>query len=301
MSKLSLIVIVFVYCCQTCRASDVQTSNDLLYKVVNECFHKGYSKCIKQNVLHYLDNQFQDGVSSRNMNLNEVDSNEQPDDETSLDEKILQRVQRYLLSHQFVIESPELMKDAAIVYSPAQDPSDFNVVYRTPEQEQGRELTGSPRQDQEKTLMPLVMMLKMKMKMLMPIMMMLIGMKATKALVLSKLSIIIVIVFMVMQMLSKKGMMPMNMMAMPMAMPPSAESATPPSSYGVASSMTTSSYDPAANWEANSGGPYSRVWDSTHSSAYSAYKPTYSTSYSSGTSSGGLGVGVASSYQSSSY
>lgn len=84
--------------------------------------------------------------------------------------------------------------------------------------------------------------------------------------------------------------MPMNMMAMPM---PSAESATPPSSYGVAS-MTTSSYDPAANWEANSGGPYSRVWN-THSGAY--YKPTYSSAYSTGTSD----VGVASSYQSSSY
>ncbi|KAL1450230.1 hypothetical protein WDU94_002671 [Cyamophila willieti] len=151
------------------------------------------------------------------------------------------------------------------------------------------------RQEQDKALMPLIMMMKMKMKMLMPMMMMMVGMKAAKAYVLSKMSILIVLGFVIMQMLSKKGMMPMNMMAMPMP-PAGAESATPPSSYG-SPAMTTSSYDPAANWEANSGGPYSRVWDS-HNSAYSVYKPSYSTSYS---TSGSSGVGVAATYQSSSY
>ncbi|KAI5713898.1 hypothetical protein M8J76_007353 [Diaphorina citri] len=252
MKPISLALVFCVYFChqyQLIGATElVSSSNELLYKVVNECFHKGYSKCIKQSVLSYLDTQVPE-ASSRH--LNEVDSNDPIGsgvDESALDEQIAARVPRGM--------------------------------------------TG--RQEQDKALMPLVMMMKMKMKMIMPMMMMMIGMKATKALILSKLSIIIVVVFMIMQMLSKKGMMPMNMMAMPMP-PTSAESATPPSSYGVAS-MTTSSYDPAANWEANSGGPYSRVWDS-HSSAYSAYKPTYSTTYSSGSS----GIGVAATYQSSSY
>ncbi|KAI5715511.1 hypothetical protein M8J77_017332 [Diaphorina citri] len=297
MKPISLALVFCVYFCHQYQligaAELVSSSNELLYKVVNECFHKGYSKCIKQSVLSYLDTQVPE-ASSRH--LNEVDSNDPIGsgvDESALDEQIAARVRRYLMSHQFVIEAPQYMKDAAIVYKPAQDPTDFDVVYKTSEQtEQAREMTG--RQEQDKALMPLVMMMKMKMKMIMPMMMMMIGMKATKALILSKLSIIIVVVFMIMQMLSKKGMMPMNMMAMPMP-PTSAESATPPSSYGVAS-MTTSSYDPAANWEANSGGPYSRVWDS-HSSAYSAYKPTYSTTYSSGSS----GIGVAATYQSSSY
>uniref|UniRef100_A0A8D9F1Q9 Osiris 20 n=1 Tax=Cacopsylla melanoneura TaxID=428564 RepID=A0A8D9F1Q9_9HEMI len=292
-------VLCMVFC--ACQAQDpVTSSNDLLYKVVNECFHQDYSKCIKQNVLSFLNTQVPQEPSSRQVDLNEVDSNDSSapsgESEEALDDKILARVRRYFLSHQFVIESPEYMKDTAIVYNPAKDPADFDVVYKNNEQgEQARQMSG--RQEQDKTLMPLVMMLKMKMKMLMPMMMMMVGMKAAKAYVLSKLSILIVLGFVIMQMLSKKGMMPMNMMAMPMPMSAAgAESATPPSSYG-SPAVTTSSYDPAANWEANSGGPYSRVWDA-HNSAYSVYKPSYSTSYS---TSGSSGVGVAATYQSSSY
>lgn len=94
-----------------------------------------YSTCIKENVLSFLDAQ---GIPESSRTMNEVDSDVSGEPE-SLDEKILARVRRYLLSHQFVIESPEYMKDAAIVYKPAQDPADFDVVYKTAEEgEQGR-------------------------------------------------------------------------------------------------------------------------------------------------------------------
>lgn len=122
------------------------------------------------------------------------------------------------------------------------------------------------------------------MKALMPIFVAIIGIKAMKALVLSKLAITLVLVFIIYNLVKKTGMtMPMGMMPM---MP------AEPMPYGAPAPATTaapsSSYEP--NWEPSQGGPYSRVWDassagSAHNLAYSYYPSSSSSVSSSGSSS----------------
>lgn len=111
------------------------------------------------------------------------------------------------------------------------------------------------------------------MKALMPIFVALIGLKALKALILSKLAIGIVLGFVAYQLFSKKTAM--SMMSM-----------TPDPMTAYVPSTTASSYDPNS-WEPSSaGGPYSRVWEpsgssSSQSLAYSSYYPSSSSSGSS--------------------
>ena len=108
------------------------------------------------------------------------------------------------------------------------------------------------------------------MKALMPILVAIIGVKALKALILSKLAILIVLGFIVYQFIGKSGM------PMPLQMTP----AEPPAPmYGPPSTPPPSSYEPG--WEPNTGGPYSRVWSNDNSAqnlAYSAYFPGASSS-----------------------
>lgn len=133
----------------------------------------------------------------------------------------------------------------------------------------------------KKLLLPVLVLMKLKMKMLMPIFVALIGLKATKALILSKLAITLVLGFLAVQLLKKTGLgLPMSMMPM---MPAAAAPEPPMPAYGVPS--TTSSYDPSS-WEPSSGGPYSRVWDASPSQglAYSAYYPSGSSSVASSAS-----------------
>lgn len=125
------------------------------------------------------------------------------------------------------------------------------------------------------------------MKALMPIIVGIVGIKAMKALILSKFAITLVLGFIIFQLVSKSGMpMPMSMMPM---MPPAE-----PMPYGppAPAPTTASSYDPSSWDSSSSGGPYSRVWEpsssaSAHNSAYSAYYPSSSSSSSSSGSSSG--------------
>jgi len=99
----------------------------------------------------------------------------------------------------------------------------------------------------------------------MPIFVALIGVKALKALILSKLAFLLVAGFLILQLCKKLGM---PMPTMPMAVEPA-----PPTPYGAPAagpSTPASSYDPSWDPSASSGGPYSRVWD-PHQMAYSAY------------------------------
>jgi hypothetical protein len=57
----------------------------------------------------------------------------------------------------------------------------------------------------KKLLLPVLLLLKLKMKALMPIFVALIGIKALKALVLSKLAIVLVVGFIVLQLVKKGG------------------------------------------------------------------------------------------------
>lgn len=137
----------------------------------------------------------------------------------------------------------------------------------------------------KKLLLPVLLLLKLKMKALMPIFVAIIGIKAMKALILSKLAITLVLGFILVQLLKKKGM-EMPMMSMTPAM-----MADPSTAYGAPASAPTAAPDSYSQpaWDANNGGPYSRIWEPSSGAtgsnlAYNSYFPSSSSS-SSGSSS----------------
>ena len=140
----------------------------------------------------------------------------------------------------------------------------------------------------KKLLLPVLLLLKLKMKVIMPIIVSLIGLKAMKALILSKIAIKLVLGFLIYNLVQKLGGMKMSMMPAP----------EPMTAYGVPVPTTpASSYEPSS-WDQSSGGPYSRVWDSgsAQNMAYSSYMPSSSSSSSS--SSGSSSASSPSSYSS---
>ncbi|XP_025194603.1 uncharacterized protein LOC112594162 [Melanaphis sacchari] len=134
---------------------------------------------------------------------------------------------------------------------------------------------------QDKMLMPLMMMMKMKLKMLMPIMMAIVSMKATKALVLSKVAIMLVLGFLIKEFLKKSGIpgLPIHLPGFPGPSEPSSTSAPPPM-YGPPQS---SSYESSSSWEPT--GYSSHSSDSAHSMAYNSYQPSSSSGSSASLSS----------------
>lgn len=126
-------------------------------------------------------------------------------------------------------------------------------------------------------MLPALLLLKLKLKAILPIFVGLIGIKAIKALILSKLAITLVVGFIAYSLLKK-----------PAAAAPAGDASTvapPPSSY-----------EPG-NWDssASAGGPYARVWDpSAQNLAYSAY-------YSGSSSGSGAGSASASATSKPSY
>lgn len=143
------------------------------------------------------------------------------------------------------------------------------------------------KKNKDKLFLPLLLLMKLKLKVVMPILLALVSLKATKALILSKIAIKLVLGFLIYNLIQKLGGMKMNMVPMP--------APVPATEYGVPST-TASSYDPSS-WEPMSGGPYAR-WDSQNL-AYSSYHPSSSSSYSAGSSSSSTS-GTSSSYSSSS-
>ena len=146
---------------------------------------------------------------------------------------------------------------------------------------------------QQKALLPLLLMLKMKLKMITPIMLTLVSIKATKALVMSKIALLLVSVFMFSQVLKKLGMHlpmlhppPMDMIHPSMTTPPTY--GPPSAAYGVPSSPSSSygspsqsaSYSEPNSWEpsSSSSNSHPKIWD-PQQIAYSAYyKPSGSSS-----------------------
>lgn len=119
----------------------------------------------------------------------------------------------------------------------------------------------------KKLLLPVLLLLKLKMKALMPLIVKIVGLKALKALILSKIAIKLVLGFLFYNIIKKFLGMKMNMMPM---MPPE----PPMPAYGAPIPTTTSSYEPNG-WDSQ-GGPYAR-WDSpsTSSSSYSSHNMAY--------------------------
>lgn len=126
----------------------------------------------------------------------------------------------------------------------------------------------------KKLLLPILLLLKLKMKAIMPILVAIVGLKATKALILSKLAITLVLGFLIYQLImKKKAMMMMMTPAMPPMdpmsayLPPSTTAATPDSAYG------------PPGWGDSGSASYSRVWEpsvaaSSQDLSYSSYYPS---------------------------
>ncbi|XP_029049290.1 DUF1676 domain-containing protein Osi20 [Osmia lignaria lignaria] len=242
-------------------AGSCMASQDFLSKSLNECIAAdSWVSCLKHEVLGYLDEKLGTSTEARSLD--------------TVDEAIVARTFKYLKSFDYGVDLPFV--DASLKYRPSRSFADLDVEFK------GNEVATSQARGilKKKLLLPFLLLLKLKLKALMPIFVAIIGLKALKALVLSKLAILLVVGFIAVQFFKKGGMM------MPMGM--SMEPATP--AYGAPPlPSTTSSYDPANTWDGN--GPYSRVWTPTNgveaqNLAYSYYSPNSgSSSYSSSGSS----------------
>ncbi|XP_076174310.1 DUF1676 domain-containing protein Osi20 [Ptiloglossa arizonensis] len=237
------------------------SQEDFLSKSFNECIAaESWTSCLKHEVLGYMDEKLGTNTEARSLD--------------TVDEAIVARTFKYLKSFDYGMDLPFV--DANLKYRPSRSLADLDVEFK------GNEVATSQARGilKKKLLLPFLLLLKLKMKALMPILIAIVGLKAMKALVLSKLAILLVVGFIAVQLFKKGGMM----MPMGMSMEPSS------SSYGVPPiTSTMSSHEPVATWDGN--GPYSRVWSPSNgvesqNLAYSYYSPgSSSNSYSSPSSS----------------
>ncbi|XP_071557030.1 uncharacterized protein Osi20 [Temnothorax nylanderi] len=245
--RLIVSVGVIVLLVGSCTANQNFLTNSL-----NECIKtESWTSCLKHQVLAYLDNKLGTTTEARSLE--------------TVDEAIVARTFKYLKSFDYGVDLPFV--DASLKYRPNRSLTDLDIEFKDNDvaTSQARGLL------KKKLLLPFLLLLKLKLKALMPIFVAIIGLKALKALVLSKLALLIVIGFVAMQLFKKGGMM------MPMGM-----SMEPASTYGAPPMLsTTSSYDPVNTWDGS--GPYSRVWTPTNgveaqNLAYSYYSPGSSSS-----------------------
>ncbi|KAH8288302.1 hypothetical protein KR054_000670 [Drosophila jambulina] len=245
----------------------IHSSDELISTIVDKCFHANAMHCLKEKVLSYLDTvaNVEEEVSGRALS------------DDVIDKVIVDRLGRILNTNEMRLQLPQTFFAGSVVTYRSDRGFDLELP-----KEEGR----AEKKNKDKLFLPLLLLMKLKLKVVMPILLALIGLKATKALILSKIAIKLVLGFLIYNLIQKLGGMKMNMVPMP--------APVPASEYGVPST-TASSYDPSS-WEPMSGGPYAR-WDSQNL-AYSSYHPSSSSSYSSGSSSGSSGS--SSSYSSSS-
>ncbi|XP_016993464.1 uncharacterized protein Osi20 [Drosophila takahashii] len=245
----------------------IHSSDELISTIVDKCFHANAMHCLKEKVLSYLDTvaNVEEEVSGRALS------------DDVIDKVIVDRLGRILNTNEMRLQLPQTFFAGSVMTYRSDRGFDLELP-----RDEGR----AEKKNKDKLFLPLLLLMKFKLKVIMPILLALIGLKATKALILSKIAIKLVLGFLIYNLIQKLGGMKMNMVPMP--------APVPASEYGVPST-TASSYDPSS-WEPMSGGPYAR-WDSQNL-AYSSYHPSSSSSYSSGSSSGSSGS--SSSYSSSS-
>ncbi|CAH1966044.1 unnamed protein product [Acanthoscelides obtectus] len=249
--RLSLLIAIAALGASAQGVGTPRTSEQLVNTVLERCGDMG---CVKERVLEYLDSLLNIQTDARSAK--------------NIDAAIFKRVARVIQTHEFRVQVPEvLMEKTEIVYNPK---TGLDIDSKATEDE-SRALGLK-----KKLLFPLLLLFKLKMKLLMPIFLALIGLKATKALILSKLAILIVLGFIAYQYLGKSGMMPMMPMSMtPMEPAPMYGAPAPPPS-------TPSSYEPG--WEPNQGGPYQRVWTGAQEAQNMAYSAYYQNDATSSTS-----------------
>ncbi|KAH8402619.1 hypothetical protein KR215_003492 [Drosophila sulfurigaster] len=228
----------------------IHSSDELISTIVDKCFHANAMHCLKEKVLTYLDTV---------ANVEEEVSGRAFDDDV-IDKVIVDRLARILRTNEVRVQLPETFFASSVMTYRSDRGFDLELP-----KEEGR----AEKKNKDKLFLPLLLLMKLKLKVVMPILLALVSLKATKALILSKIAIKLVLGFLIYNLIQKLGGMKMNMVPMPAPMP-AAE-------YGVPST-TASSYDPSS-WEPMSGGPYAR-WDSQNL-AYSSYHPSSSSSYTS--------------------
>lgn len=175
-----------------CCAGD----RDFLVGSLNECAPaESWTSCLKHRVLGYLDDKLGSSTEARSLE--------------TIDEAIVARTVKYLKSFDYGMDLP--LVDATLKYRPGRGLIDLDIEFKDNDvaTNQARGLL------KKKLLLPFLLLLKLKLKALMPIFVAIIGLKALKALVLSKLALLIVIGFVALQFFKKGGMM------MPMGMYPS--------------------------------------------------------------------------------
>ncbi|KAG5672972.1 hypothetical protein PVAND_003057 [Polypedilum vanderplanki] len=248
----------------------IHSGEELISAIIADCFDIDGMTCMKGKVLTYLDTVL--GLKSEQARAFES---------KNVDKVIYDRVARILATNELRVELPKVI---------------FGDVYATYRADRGISFQVSEKPEaargllKKKLLFPVLLLLKLKMKALMPIFVALIGLKAMKALILSKLAITIVLGFLIAQLVKKTGLgMPMSMMPMGMGMAPAEQQPmntygppttpqTPDTSYGPAAWEPSAAYSVRASWEPNAAA-------SSHNLAYSSYYPTASGSSSSSYSS----------------
>lgn len=162
---------------------------DFLSKSLNRCAQaESWLNCLKLELLEYLDERLGSGTEPRNLN--------------NLDEALVSRSFKYLRGFEYRADLPII--GAKVSYKPGRSLTDLNLDFNKDpvSSEQARGLL------KKKLLLPFLLLLKLKLKALMPIFVAIIGLKALKALVLSKLAILIVVGFVALQFFKKGGMTP---------------------------------------------------------------------------------------------
>lgn len=163
-------------------------NQDFLAKSLNECIAaESWTSCLKHHVLDYLDGKLGTSTEARSLE--------------TVDEAIVARTVKYLKRFDYGIDLPFV--DASLKYRPSRSLTDLDVEFKDNDSatNQARGLL------KKKLLLPFLLLLKLKMKALMPIFVAIIGLKALKALILSKLAILVVIGFVALQFFKKGGMM----------------------------------------------------------------------------------------------
>ncbi|XP_026276100.1 uncharacterized protein LOC113204931 isoform X2 [Frankliniella occidentalis] len=284
----------------------IRSGEELLSAIVSDCLGGALPtmSCLRVKVLSYLDTV----VGSDAAPGAEVVSARSLEDGTGnarLDKMIVSRLSRYFKSHEFKVNLPTMLfeEGGVLSFRPAQGIDGLQMSFPSDHEEgegQGRALLSQERGLllKKKLLLPALVLMKLKMKALQPIFMALIGVKALKALIMSKLALTLVLGFLLVQLLKKFGMMaPMGMgmdatttMAPMTAYGPPAPVPSygpPPPTYGPPQPSygpPTNSYGPPTNsYGPPASGPAS---PSPASSSPSSYEPSWTPSDSAGSASG---------------
>lgn len=166
------------------RAAD----QDFLASSLNVCVNaESWTSCLKHQTLGYLDDRLGTTTEARSLE--------------TVDEAIVARTVKYLKSFDYGVDLPFV--DASLKYRPSRSLADLDIEFKNNEvaTSEARGLL------KKKLLLPFLLLFKLKMKALMPIFVAIIGLKALKALILSKLALLIVVGFIALQFFKKGGMM----------------------------------------------------------------------------------------------